>query len=99
MNESIQRFAEVTKTLIANGHISRAKQYLEIAAKVYNRGNEQMRNAIVGVFVFSVSGFLEIHHCSIRNLFPESLKEAYNKNVNASIYQKTMQPLNLHQIS
>jgi hypothetical protein len=81
------RFAYITKALIAEGNISRAKQYLAIAAKVYNNGNEQIRHAIAGVFVVSVSSFLEIHHCSIRNLFPETLKEAYNK----SAYQGTGQ--------
>ncbi|MCZ2249525.1 MAG: hypothetical protein LC111_12280 [Bacteroidia bacterium] len=79
-----QRFADVTKQYIATGNISRAKHCLAVAAKLMENGNTEMKNAICNVYVFSVSGFLEIHHCAIRNLFPEKLLTEYHKQVNTS---------------
>lgn len=79
-----QRFADVTKQCIATGNISRAKHCLAVAAKLLENGNSEMKNAIYNVYVFSVSGFLEIHHCAIRNLFPEKLLTEYHKQVNTS---------------
>ncbi|MES2689034.1 MAG: hypothetical protein V4658_01445 [Bacteroidota bacterium] len=80
----MHRFAEVTKTCIINGNIQRAKRCLETAETIFNKGNAEVRNAISNVYVFSVSSFMEIHHCNIRNLFPRALQNEYNRQVNTS---------------
>lgn len=80
----MQRFANITKLLIKRGNIERARRCLNIAGEMYEQGTAELRNTIVNVYVFSVSTFLEIHHCSIANFFPKSLKAEYYKQVNAS---------------
>ena len=82
--KQMHRFANITKTFIIKGNIQRAKKCLEIAETIFIKGNDEIRNAISNVYVFSVSGFMEIHHCSIRNLFPRALQNEYNKQVNTS---------------
>ena len=77
----MQRFAEVTKTLIINGNIERAKRCLKTAEEVFNRGTTPIQNAITNVYVFSVTTFMEMHNCNIKNLFPENLKTAYLKQI------------------
>jgi len=79
-----QRFAEITKTLIMIGNINRAKHCLQIAENIYKNGSSEIKNVIINVYVFSVSSFMEIHHCNIRNLFPQSLHLEYQKQVKAS---------------
>jgi predicted transcriptional regulator len=80
----LQRFADVTKLLIVRGNISRAKRCLGIAEQLFSTGNNEVRNAITNVYLFSVSSFMELHKCSIRNLFPDNLKAAYKKQVSVS---------------
>ena len=70
-----ERFAEITKTLIITGNISRAKKCLSIAEQLFENGSAETKNAISNIFVFSVSCFMEMHHCNIRNLFPKSLEK------------------------
>ena len=82
--QQMQRFAEVTKTLIIQGNIGRAKKCLKIAEGIFNNGTAEIKNAVSNVYVFSVTSFMEIHHCNIRNLFPESLQSEYRKQVNTS---------------
>ena len=79
-----QRFADLTKTLIMSGNIQRAKRCLQKAELIFNHGTAEVKNVITNVYVFSVSTFMEIHHCNIRNLFPESLQSEYQKQVNTS---------------
>ena len=78
----MQRFAEVTKTLIINGNIKRAKRCLATAEEIFNQGTGEIKNAIANVYVFSVTTFMEMHNCNIKNLFPENLKAAYLKQIN-----------------
>ena len=80
----MQRFADVTKTLIMTGNILRAKRCLQRAEDIFNSGTIEIKNAVTNVYVYSVSSFMELHHCNIRNLFPESLQFEYRKQVNAS---------------
>ncbi|MBK7970669.1 MAG: hypothetical protein IPK08_18035 [Bacteroidetes bacterium] len=80
----MQRFADVTKQLIMMGNIGRAKQCMNIAENIFRTGNSEIKNAITNVYIYSVSTFLELHKCSIRNLFPEFLKSEYQKQVRAS---------------
>lgn len=50
----MQRFANVTKTLIMQGNLKRAKKGLQIAQNLFNK---ETRNAIVNVYIFSISTF------------------------------------------
>lgn len=80
----MQRFAEITKQLIIMGNIGRAKQCMSIAENIFKKGNSEVKNAITNVYIFSVSTFMELHKCNIRNLFPEFLKSEYQKQIRAS---------------
>ena len=79
----MQRFADVTKTLIMHGNIARAKKCLAVAENLLETGSIEMKNAVSNVFVYSVSSFMELHKCNIKNLFPKSLDMEYRKQVNA----------------
>ena len=79
----MERFAAVTKVMIVQGNINRAKKCFNVAETLLVNGNYEMKNAIANVFLHSVSGFLELHNCSISNLLPGLLKREYLKQVNA----------------
>jgi hypothetical protein len=82
--EQAERFAEITKSAIIIGNISRAKKCLALAERLFETGSNETKNVISNVYVFSVSSFMELRHCSISNLFPKSLKAEYIKQINAS---------------
>ena|SRR6188508_531306 len=79
-----ERFAEITKTAIITGNINRAKKCLALAERLFETGSNETKNAISNVYVFSVSSFMELRHCTISNLFPKSLKAEYIMQINAS---------------
>lgn len=79
-----ERFAEITKTAIITGNINRAKKCLAMAERLFETGSSETKKAISNVYVFSVSSFMELSHCSISNLFPKSLKAEYIKQINTS---------------
>lgn len=79
-----ERFAEITKSAIVSGNIIRAKKCLALAERLFLTGSSETKNAISNVYVFSVSTFLELRHCTISDLFPQSLKAEYVKQVNTS---------------
>lgn len=82
--QQAQRFAEITKTAIVKGNIERAKKCLALAERLFLTGSYETQNAIANVYVFSVSTFMELRHCSISNLFLKSLKAEYLKQINTS---------------
>lgn len=84
INKQAQRFADVTKSLIVSGNIRRAKYCMQVAENLFTKGNKEIQNAISNVYVFSVSSFMEMHHCSIRNFFPKKLQNEYYKQENTS---------------
>lgn len=79
----MQRFADITKIFIIQGNTQRAKKCLAKAEELYMKGSSEMKNVVSNIYVYSVSIFMELHNCSIKNLFPESLKSEYLKQVNA----------------
>jgi hypothetical protein len=79
-----ERFAEITKKAISIGNIIRAKKCLTLAEKLFETGSQETRNAISNVYVYSVSSFMELKHCSISNLFPKSLKAEFVRQINSS---------------
>lgn len=78
------QFAEITKNLIRKGNILRVKKCLGVAEQLLITGNVETKNVISNVYVFSVSTFMELHNCSIANLFPQSLRKEYIAQINAS---------------
>ncbi len=78
-----ERFAEITKKAIISGNISRAKNFLDIAENLLETGSNETKNAISNIYVYSVSSFMELRHCSISNLFPKALRAEYIKQINA----------------
>jgi hypothetical protein len=79
-----ERFAEITKKSIISGNIVRAKKCLALAERLFISGSIETKNAISNVYVFSVSSFMEVRHCNISHLFPQTLKAEYIKQVNTS---------------
>lgn len=79
----MQRLAEVTKSCIVQGNIERAKKCISAAEHLYNNGTTEIKNAISNVFLFSLTTFMEMHHCSIKNLLPASLINEYKKQINS----------------
>jgi hypothetical protein len=79
-----ERFAEITKTAILTGNIVRAKKCLALAERLFTTGSNETKIAISNVYVFSVSSFMELRHCTISNLFPKALKAEYIRQINAS---------------
>lgn len=79
-----ERFADITKAAIVSGNINRAKKCLALAEQLFITGSNETKNAISNIYVFSVSTFMELRHCSISNLFPKSLKAEYLKQINAT---------------
>lgn len=79
-----EHFADITNKAIISGNISRAKKLLSVAEKLLENGNNETKNVISNVYLYSVSTFMEIRHCSISNLFPNALKAEYIKQINAT---------------
>jgi hypothetical protein len=77
-----ERFAEITKKAIISGNIIRAKKCLVIAEQLLETGTTETKNVISNVYVYSVSSFMELKHCSISNLFPKALQAEYRKQIN-----------------
>ena len=82
--KQVQRLADVTKKLIISGNIPRAKRCMQVAEDLLFNGNKEIKNAIVNVYVFSVSSFMELRNCKIKGLFPKGLQTEYHKQVNRS---------------
>ncbi|MGV3696428.1 DUF7674 family protein [Flavobacterium sp.] len=79
-----ERFAEITKSAIVSGNIVRAKKCLALAERLFLTGSYETKSVISNVYVFSVSTFMELRHCSISSLFPKSLRAEYLKQINTS---------------
>jgi hypothetical protein len=79
-----ERFAEITNKAIISGNISRAKKLLTVAENLLETGSNETKNVISNVYVYSVSSFMQLRHCSISNLFPKALRAEYIKQINAT---------------
>ncbi|MDI1255626.1 MAG: hypothetical protein PSV16_05955 [Flavobacterium sp.] len=79
-----ERFAEITQKLLIAGNIPRVKKCLLVAEKLFKTGSNETKNAITGIYVHSVSSFMEFRGCRISGLFPQSLQLEYVKQINAS---------------
>lgn len=79
-----QRFANLTKELIVSGNIRRAKNFLHKAEYLFVIGTNEVKNAIVNVYVFSVTLFMEMHYYNIKQFLPKSLHSEYQKQIYSS---------------
>lgn len=79
-----ERFAEITKKLLITGNTERVKKCLLVAEKLFKSGNSETKNVISGIYVHSVSSFMEFRGCKIAGLFPQSLQQEYLKQINAT---------------
>lgn len=79
-----QRFADVTKMLIAKGNMNRAKHCLQLAEKIFVNGPFQVKNVISNIYLYSISSFIEMKQFDAKDLLPELLKIEYYKQVNTS---------------
>lgn len=86
----MQKFADLTKTIIEKGQISRAKRCFHIADNYLRTGNKQMKNAVINVYLYSISSFIEsqdVQHRKLLNSFPALLKQGYNNQIIASYHE------------
>jgi len=79
-----ERFAEITQKLIIAGNIPRVKKCLAIAERLFITGSSETRNVISGIYIHSVSSFMEFRGCRIAGLFPQTLQQEYIKQINAT---------------
>lgn len=79
----MQKFADLTQTMILRGNISRAKKCLSIAENLFINGNKETKTAISNVYLYSVSGILELKHFNTETLLPNALRREYIKQINA----------------
>lgn len=77
--KQMQRFATLTEILLLRGNTARAKRCFEIAGKLLDTGSSEMKCAVSNVFVYSVSGFMLLHHFNMKAFFPKSLETEYYK--------------------
>jgi hypothetical protein len=79
-----QQYADLTKRLMANGSINKAKICLQKAENFFVNGTTDLQNVVTNVYLYSVSSFMESHHFNVASLLPAKLKNEYYKQVNAS---------------
>ncbi len=82
--QQAQRFADITKKCLMTGNVRRAKHCMQVAENMFTNGSKEIQNAISNVYVYSLSSFMELRHCSIRAFFSQKLQNEYYKQVNTS---------------
>jgi hypothetical protein len=82
--KKMERFANVTISSLRLGKTARTKRCLELAEELFKKGNEEMKNAVTNVYLYSVSHYLELNKYSISKLLPVGLHREYVKQVNTS---------------
>ena len=81
------RFAKLTLQFMAQGKTERMLKCLSVADSLLVSGSRPVKNAIAGVFLVSLSNFLETHYGRGREIirqFPQHLRAEYDKQVYAS---------------
>lgn len=76
-----QRFAEITKQLIISGNIQKAKRFIMLAEDIFNKGTADIKNAVSNVYIYSVTSFMELHHCNVKDFLPSTFQKVYYKEV------------------
>ena len=85
--KSIQAYANVTLVLCEQENFKKLDRYLKVALKLFKEGNENVRNGIVNVFLYTVSHFLDTHREHKRCMhayMPAELQMEYSRQHYAS---------------
>ncbi|ESU28250.1 hypothetical protein FLJC2902T_15970 [Flavobacterium limnosediminis JC2902] len=87
-NESLvrkmERLASITISSLQLGKKARTKRCLALADELLSKGNEEMKNAITNVYLYSVSHYLELNRYPISKMLPVTLRNEYVKQINTS---------------
>ncbi|WP_159476235.1 hypothetical protein [Dyadobacter sp. 3J3] len=81
--KQMQKFADLTQIMILKGNMARAKKCFSIAENLFINGNKETKTAISNVYLYSVSGMMELKHLNTEKLLPNTLKREYIKQINA----------------
>ena len=68
-----------TKSLLASGHIEKARQLIDQAAEMYRHGDILTRNLVSNVYVFSISSYIELYDKNLLKLLPDDLKREFHE--------------------
>ncbi len=82
--KKMERLAEITISSLQLGKMARTKRCLALAEELLIKGNNEMKNAITNVYLFSVSHYMEINRLETSRLLPITLHKEYVKQINAS---------------
>ena len=80
--KQMQKFADLTIVMILKGNMMRAKKCIDIAEILLLKGNDQTKNAIINVYLYSVSTVLELHHYNVQKLLSRNLRAEYIRQTN-----------------
>lgn len=82
--KSLKCFADLTRQLAAKGNIQEVKHCFNVAEKMLCEGNSHVKNAVVTVYLFSMSTLLDFATPladTIRGLMSGNLKAEYKRQV------------------
>jgi hypothetical protein len=80
VTEHMLKLADMTQTCIIQGNLMQARKYMQEAEELLTNGDALLRNA-VGVYIESVSQFLESHNHHAPDLLPETLRTAVKSQI------------------
>jgi len=84
MYKAMQCFADFTKQLIRKGNLAEVKHCFNIAEKLLNDGNNQVKNAVENVYVYAMGTVIEFSATTtnrLQEIFNGSLKKEYIRQV------------------
>ena len=80
--KSIQGFADSSLKLCEEEKFEKLKQFLKVALKLFKEGNAPVRNAIVNVYLFTLSRYMDEQprgRKHIEPFLPQELRIEYGK--------------------
>lgn len=78
--QSVQAFAHATLALCEQNNFKKLDRYLKVALKLFQEGNDTVRNGVVNVYLHTLSYFLDTHRMHKRwmeNYMPAELQQEY----------------------
>lgn len=86
----MQKFADLTNKMIAEKNINRVKKAFNYAEELLLTGNNELKNAVLNVYLFSISSKLEIQDeegRKVLNYLPGLLRQGYHCKIVASYHE------------
>ena len=77
---AVQNFATVSLKLCEVGKTRKFEEYLKVASKLYKEGNETVKNAIINVYLFTISHAMDMKAQlakHVERIFPKELMSVY----------------------